>query len=160
MSVISTKEYAEALRAVAESGKSVETEIFGSSMLPFLAPHRDAALLESLKRVPARGDVVFCRIPPLQENENKEARYVLHRVKKVTADGAYIIGDAQNVCEGPVPLCEVFGIVTSVRRKGKILRPENLIWKFFSGPWLWIVPMRRPLFRLASLGKKRRGGSV
>lgn len=160
MSVISTKEYAEALRSVAESGKSVETGIFGSSMLPFLAPHRDAAMFEALKCPPVRGDVVFCRIPPSKENENKEARYVLHRVKKVTADGVYIIGDAQNVCEGPVPLCEVFGIVTAVRRKGKILRPENLLWKFFSGPWLWFVPLRPPLIRLASLGKKRRGGSV
>ena len=69
MSVISTKEYAESLRAVAESGKSVETEIFGSSMLPFLAPHRDAALLESLKRAPVRGDVVSVSYTHLRAHE-------------------------------------------------------------------------------------------
>ncbi len=98
------------------------------------------------------GDIVFCRIPSARGE-----RYILHRISRITDDGFYMIGDAQNVCEGPFPESCVFGVAVSVVRRGKTVTPESLVWKFYSGPWLRHAALRRAALRLRKGPLRRRG---
>ena len=152
MRTVETSEYVGLLNSLADDGRTVRVEICGGSMLPFLAPHRDAALIKKPDRPLRCGDIVFCRIPSARGE-----RYILHRISRITDDGFYMIGDAQNVCEGPFPESCVFGVAVSVVRRGKTVTPERLVWKFYSGPWLRHAALRRAALRLRKGPLRRRG---
>ncbi len=135
MKQIDTYEYVTALRELTEEGKTVSLLISGSSMSPFLIHHRDTIFFQKPTKPLKVGDIVFFQRP------NKQ--YVLHRICKIKPDGYYIVGDNQTDIEGPVKEEQIFGIVTKVRRKGKIIKPGDFWWEFFAKVWLHIIPCRR-----------------
>ena len=45
-----------------------------------------------------------------------------------------------------MPPEQIFAVVTKVHRKGRWIGPEDFWWRFFAGPWLWLLPIR-PLLR-------------
>ena len=49
-----------------------------------------------------------------------------------------------------------FSRATAVCRKGQQLCPGDLLWEVFRGPWLWVIPLRRPIVRAWCAFKKRR----
>lgn len=134
-------------RAMLDEGLELPLVISGGSMLPFLAPGRDTVYLRKPERPLRRGDIAFYR--------RANGRYVLHRVCRVTEDGVWCIGDAQSAAEGPFPGSSVFAVVTAARRKGKLQRAGAFWWDFFAGPWLCLIPLRRPVLRL--YGRLRAG---
>ncbi len=125
------------LRELVEGGNSVSLIVSGMSMFPFLEHERDTVYFEAPKRGLRKGDVIFY--------QRKNGQYVMHRIYKVEGDSFFIVGDAQNVIEGPVLREQIFAVVTKVRRKGKLLDASSLTWKFFERVWINVIPYRRVL---------------
>lgn len=145
--MVDTKEYVDVLRGLTQEGKEVSMLVAGSSMNPFLIHYRDTIYFKKPDRALRRGDMVFY--------QRDSGQYVMHRILRVKPEGLYIVGDAQTEIEGPVRPDQVFAVVTRVRRKGKMIGPGDFWWKFFEGPWLCIVPLRRVIMRLYALPRKK-----
>ena len=73
---------------------------------------------------------------------------VLHRVFRAEPGMYWFLGDAQTRVEGPLPAQCVFAHVTAVRRGKRLIQPENLLWRFFAGPWLKLLRRRPRLLRV------------
>ncbi|MBE5773447.1 MAG: hypothetical protein E7337_05880 [Clostridiales bacterium] len=140
---VDTREYVDVLRGLIKEGKEVSMLVAGSSMNPFLIHYRDTIFFKKPDCALRRGDMVFY--------QRDSGQYVMHRILRVKPEGLYIVGDAQTEIEGPVREDQVFAIITRVKRKGKMIGPDDFWWKFFEGPWLCIVPLRRIIMWLYAL---------
>ena len=144
---VDTKEYVDVLRGLTEEGKEVSMLVAGSSMNPFLIHYRDTFFFSKPQRPLRRGDMVFY--------QRESGQYVMHRILRVKPEGLYIVGDAQTEIEGPVRPEQVFAVITRVKRKGKMIGPSDFWWKFFEGPWLCLLPLRRIIMRLYALKHRK-----
>lgn len=138
MRSVDTKEYLTMVRELVEQGKEVSVLVSGGSMTPFLGDKRDTIYVSKPERELKKGDMVFY--------QRSSGQFVMHRICKVKEDGFYIIGDAQQVIEGPVKREQIFGIITKVQRKGRWIGPGDFWWEFFEKVWVNMIPLR-PLFR-------------
>ena len=146
--VVDTREYVSVLKELSDEGKVVSMRIAGSSMSPFLCHNRDYIFFTKPDRPLRRGDMVFY--------QRGTGQYVMHRIWKQGSWGFYIVGDAQTVIEGPVREDQIFALIIKVQRKGKILQPGDFWWEFFEHVWIRIVPVRRIILKLYSMGVKRK----
>lgn len=146
--VVDTREYVSVLKELSDEGKVVSMRIAGSSMSPFLCHNRDYIFFTKPDRPLRRGDMVFY--------QRGTGQYVMHRIWKQDSRGFYIVGDAQTVIEGPVREDQIFALIIKVQRKGKILQPGVFWWEFFEHVWIRIVPVRRIILKLYSMGVKRK----
>lgn len=133
-----TTAYLDVLRELTEEGKSVSLVVSGNSMSPYLIHGRDQVFFEKPKESLKRGDIVF------YQREN--GQYIMHRICKVRQSGYYMVGDAQTEREGPIAENQIFGVVTKVRRKGKLEQSGDFWWDFFEKVWIFCIPIR-PLGR-------------
>lgn len=140
MRELDTAAYVGTLKALVEEGHEVSLLISGSSMAPFLVHHRDTIFFKAPDRELKPGDMVFY--------QRSSGQYVMHRIRFVKADGYYLIGDGQQITEGPIAREQIFALVTAVKRKGKVIRPGDFWWEFFARVWLRIVPLRGIVSRL------------
>ena len=146
--VVDTREYVSVLKELSDEGKVVSMRIAGSSMSPFLCHNREYIFFTKPDRPLRRGDMVFY--------QRGTGQYVMHRIWKQDSRGFYIVGDAQTVIEGPVREDQIFALIIKVQRKGKILQPGDFWWEFFEHVWIRIVPVRRIILKLYSMGVKRK----
>ena len=140
MRELDTAAYVGTLKALVEEGHEVSLLISGSSMAPFLIHHRDTIYFKAPDRELKPGDMVFY--------QRSSGQYFMHRIRFVNADGYYLIGDGQQITEGPIAREQIFALVTAVKRKGKVIRPGDFWWEFFARVWLRIVPLRGIVSRL------------
>lgn len=148
MKTIDTRQYLALLEELSANNETVGVPVSGFSMNPFLANERDQVFFQYPDRPLKRGDIVFFK--------RNNGQYVLHRIWKAAPEGYYIVGDAQTQIEGPIDGDQVFGLVTQVRRKGKLIGPRNFWWQFFAKVWIRMVPVRPAVMRLYA-GLYRRG---
>jgi len=124
-------------------GEQVLLQISGDSMRPTLKPRRDAALLAPITRWPTkRGDILYFR------SERSASGYALHRVFKVSPEGVYMNGDAQNWVEGPIPKDAVLAVAVALIKKGKPFNIENPLYKAYVFLWRFTRRVRFQLFAL------------
>ena len=142
MREVDTQEYVSMLKELVEEGHQVSLLISGSSMAPFLIHHRDTIFFKKPDRELKVGDMVFYR--------RRDGRYVMHRICRIRPEGFYMIGDAQKEIEGPLNREQVFGLVTAVKRKGRLIQPGDFWWEFFARVWLRIIPLRGLINRIYS----------
>lgn len=136
--IVDTEQWMEMVRGLLEEGKEVPVTVTGGSMSPFLVHGRDDVLVKKGEGNYGKGDILFYRRP--------SGQYVLHRVVKAAPDGSlFFAGDAQTAVEGPVSPDCVFGCVERVRRKGKWIGKRDVRWRFFAGPWVVLLPLRRKI---------------
>ena len=126
--------------------ENVNLTVTGNSMVPFLVHKRDAVILSAPDDIIKKGDILFYR--------RQNGKCVLHRVKKITDQGLYFIGDSQNTIEGPLDKSCVLAKCNCVIRKGKLIDNKSIIWKFFRNVWLNIIPLRLPLIKFIAKIKK------
>lgn len=131
---VDTKEYLSVLRELTEEGKNVSLTISGNSMSPYLIHERDQVFFEKPKVPLKRGDIVFF--------QREDGQYIMHRICKAKREGYYIVGDAQTEIEGPISEEQIFGVVTKVRRKGKLEQSGDFWWDFFEKIWICVIPIR------------------
>ncbi len=143
MKTINTKSYLDTLCELTDKGELVSTIVSGSSMTPFLSGNRDYVFLEKPKKQLRVGDIV------LFTRENGD--YILHRIKKIKNTDYYLVGDRQTNLEGPVPFESIRCVVTSAKRKGKIITNKNPLWFFYSKVWINIIFIRPAIFKIAHL---------
>jgi hypothetical protein len=142
MRELDTQEYVSMLKELVEEGHQVSLLISGSSMLPFLIHHRDTIYFQKPDRELQVGDMVFYR--------RSNGKYVMHRICRIRPEGFYMIGDGQKEIEGPLNREQIFGLVTAVKRKGKLIQPGNFWWEFFARVWPRIIPLRGIISRIYS----------
>lgn len=131
--------YMPVLREILSEGREVSLVITGSSMAPFLIHGRDEILIAPPEGAWKKGDMAFF--------QRDNGQYIMHRICRVDRDGTcFLIGDAQQVIEGPIRPDQIFGKIVSVKRKGTWIGPGNFWWEFFEHIWLNIIPLR-PFFR-------------
>ena len=140
MRELDTAAYVGTLKALVEEGHEVSLLISGSSMAPFLIHHRDTIYFKAPDRELKPGDMV--------SYQRSSGQYVMHRIRFVKADGYYLIGDGQQITEGPIAREQIFALVTAVKRKGKVIRPGDFWWEFFARVWLRVIPLRGIVSRL------------
>ena len=129
--------------ALLRDGAELPLVISGESMLPFLRPGRDTVYLRRPEAPLRRGDIAFYR--------RLNGDYILHRVFRAEPGKYWFLGDAQTRVEGPLPEQCVFAYVTAVRRGERLLQPNSLFWRAFSGPWLKLVRLRRRILKIYRL---------
>lgn len=149
MKVVDTREYVSMLRGLVEEGNEVSMLISGNSMSPFLIHQRDTICFKKPDRELKAGDMVFY--------QRKSGQYVMHRICRAKKEGYYIVGDGQNIIEGPVKREQIFAVITKVQRKGKWIAPGNFWWEFFARIWIRIIPLRFKIVRMYSFVKGKRG---
>jgi hypothetical protein len=137
MKIIDTAAALTALQSLTEEGHTVSVTVSGNSMAPFLRHGRDAVWFRKPDRPLKAGDIVFFRRP--------SGQFVLHRICRICPDGYMIVGDNQTVPEGPVPPAQIFALVVQVRRKGRILTPKHLLWRFFAVVWVRMIFARKAI---------------
>ena len=140
MREVDAQEYMAVLRGLIEEGHQVSLLISGSSMSPFLIHHRDTIYFKKPDRELKVGDMVFYR--------RGNGKYIMHRIRRIRPEGFYMIGDAQWEIEGPLQREQIFGLITAVERKGKLIQPGDFWWEFFAKVWLRIIPLRRLIHRI------------
>ena len=143
--VVDTSTYIDTIRAIVEEGHEVPLLITGNSMCPFLIHERDTILIRKPKMPLKKGDMAFYR--------RKNGQYVMHRVYRVRKSQKgenlyYMVGDAQQVIEGPIEENMIFGHIIKVCRKGKWTGSGDFWWEFFEHVWIRIVPLRKGLMRI------------
>lgn len=141
---LNSYEYLSALRAISTEGGEVRLFVSGGSMTPFLIHRRDSVYFRKPDQPLKRGDIVFF--------QRDSGQFVLHRILRVhgTEDAPLydIVGDGQTQVERNVRRDQIFGLVLRAERKGKVLTPKSLWWKFFAGAWLRLLPLRPLLVKL------------
>lgn len=126
--------------ALLREGAELPLVVSGESMLPFLRPGRDTVYLRQPDGALRAGDIAFFR--------RANGAYILHRVVRAEAGNYWFLGDAQIRVEGPLPASCVIARVTAVRRDERLIRPDCLFWRFFSGPWQWVRGQRPRLLKV------------
>lgn len=118
-----------------QNGHTVQIKPQGYSMYPFFVPGRDEAIIEPYSEQKLRrGDVILYR--------RVGSILVLHRICRVREDGYYLVGDNQVQVEGPIPKEQVHGLMIEYIRKGRKRSVKNIKYRFLSGIWLWMRPIR------------------
>lgn len=130
----------EPLLALLEETAAVPLVISGGSMTPFLVHGRDTVFLSKVVDNPKRGDMLLYR--------RRDGSYVLHRVYRTEGERCTMLGDAQTMPEPGICRDQILAKVTAVRRKGKLLRNNSLLWQFFEKIWIRVVPLRPTLTRV------------
>ena len=139
--------YMAMLRELTEQGKEVSLRITGNSMVPFLHDERDDIFFRKPDRTLRRGDMVFY--------QRANGQYVMHRIRRVCPDGTFdLIGDGQQMTEHGIRREQIFGLITRVRRRGKLLTDGDFCWEFFRVVWLSLIPMRKFLMKSYALLRK------
>ena len=131
------------------SGTTIKIKPQGYSMYPLFVPGRDEACIDradfsSLKR----GDVILYR--------RDKSILVLHRIWKITDNSFYMVGDNQTEIEGPLRADQVRGKLTGFVRNGKFVDVKNPIYRFLSGLWLFLRPLRPCAWKLTTCMRKIR----
>lgn len=134
LNVLSPEELIPSLLELLEETDNVPLVISGSSMTPFLVHHRDTVYLSKVRRPLKRGDMILYR--------RTGGRYILHRIYRTEPNAYTLVGDAQTALERGIAPDQVLAIVTTVRRKGKLLQPGSFWWEFFRLVWIRLVPLR------------------
>lgn len=132
--ILSAEELIPPLLELLEATDCVPLVISGNSMNPFLVHHRDTVYLSKIRRSLKRGDMILYR--------RDSGKFVLHRIYQAEHGTFTLVGDAQTTLERGIRPDQVWAVVTSVRRKGKILRSGCFWWEFFRKVWIRLVPLR------------------
>jgi len=137
------------LNELLSMGRSVKIAVTGGSMYPFLRGSRDCVTLEVLSGRLRVGDIALALRP--------DGSYVLHRIVRLDEAGFTMLGDAQTVEEGPLPLESIVAVVSAVSRDGREISTESFLWKSLSFLWMRLRPLRsfllRALRRLDGFGR-------
>jgi hypothetical protein len=124
-----------------QSGILVHTSK-GVSMRPLLRENRDLIVVKK------KGTERFCKYDVvLFQRQNGE--YVLHRIRRVSPDSYWIVGD--NCVSGElVRDAQILGVLVEIVRDGKTIRVTDRKYLLFVHFWWAIYPIRG-LYKIARM---------
>lgn len=112
-----------AIREALESGKKVEFETHGFSMIPLLHDGGDKVILELNSDSLKVNDIALCK--------TDKGKYVLHRVIEITDKGYILKGDNSVNTELCLSDNDVVGVVCSIIRRNKIISVTDKQYLFY-----------------------------
>ena len=127
-----------AIRQIVEVGGVVRLTVTGQSMFPTLVEKRDSVLLVKPDKI-KKGDIVLY--------QRKNGDYVLHRIVKKKKDEFSLCGDNQTIIECPIYREQIFGVVSGIVRKGKIIPVTDVKYRIASFVWTRFIGLRPFLLR-------------
>lgn len=124
------------------SGQTVAFRPQGYSMYPVIVPGRDYVVVAPVRAEKLRrGDVAVYRRYGA-ECGPAGSKLVIHRVYRHRSDGLYMIGDSEFKPEGPLKYEQFYGIMTELYRRDKRISVRNPVYRFLTGTWLLMRPLR------------------
>lgn len=126
------------IREIVEAGGVVRLVVTGHSMLPTLVEKRDSVLLVKPDKI-KKSDIVLY--------QRKNGDYVLHRIVKKKNGAFYLCGDNQTAVEYPIYKEQIFGLVTGIVRKGKIISVTDVKYRIASSVWTNFIKLRPFILR-------------
>lgn len=122
-------------------GKRVKLRAKGNSMRPFIHGNEDLLLLVPSDNL-RKGDVVLARI------DGK--RYVVHRIIGMRGERITLMGDGNIYETEECSRSNIYGIVESVIRKGKVHNIGSQYAIFSAKAWRFLLPLRRLKLKLSN----------
>lgn len=129
---ISVEEWEE--RAKAGEDMSITVYTNGMSMWPLLHCYHDSVRIVYPRRELQIGDIVM-----FHRADGKE---IAHRLCWMDDTMLDTLGDNCDATDGKFPREKVFGLVTHVCRKGRLIHVEKPFWRFYGKFMLWSNPFR------------------
>lgn len=127
--------------ALEKNGKIVYTNV-GVSMMPLIREGKDIMVIEKITKPLKKYDTVLFRRPEIQGR----GEYVLHRILGIKDGEYFIIGD--NCLGGEMVKEEnILGILTQLKRDGKIIHVTDSDYLRYVHLWWAIFPLRSFLTR-------------
>lgn len=117
-----------------ESGGTVNFNPNGTSMLPTIMNHGDRVVLKKINRRLKKYEL------PLYRRD--DGAFVLHRVVRVYDNGYGMCGDNQWHIEKGITDQNIIGVVTHIRRRGRMIDVNNRLYKAYVFLWVNIMPLR------------------
>jgi len=146
LSLIPAEKLFPLIEELLRGGQDVVISARGNSMYPLIRNDKDSVKLTAATYgVIKKGDVALIR--------RDDGAYVIHRVCKKTPVSFYMVGDRQRVIEGPLRPDQLIALVDEIRRGGRTIRRDSLLWTLFAHIWLILRPFRRQM--LAALSAVR-----
>lgn len=139
---VALEELAPIIKEQLENGGTVGLPITGTSMLPLLVQGRDSVVLSPVKKIKIN-DIIFYR--------RDNSAFVLHRIIGVDDKGYVLCGDNQWVKEYGITDKNVIGVVTAIKRDGKVIDVNDEKYVKYCNRWLKLLPIRKPLIRILSI---------
>ena len=126
---------------VFDKGQRVKIIVTGNSMYPFLRHAIDSVELEhaSLEDV-RKGDIVLIK--------RDDGVYILHRIVSKKEDCFYMIGDSQDILDGPYFANHLIAVVTAIYRKDHRIESSDKRLKFLSRVWMILKPFRFTIIKI------------
>lgn len=127
------------LTRLLSEGKQVRFTPSGVSMRPFIEGDKDSVIIAPLTREPRRGDILLVKLA----NNDKSARYVLHRLVRKDTSFCVLQGDGNLIGEERCRCEDILGIVTAIERpdgRRKCLTNGRL--------WFFLKPIRKYLLKI------------
>lgn len=126
-----------------ENGGTVGLPITGTSMLPLLVQGRDSVTLTKTDKIKIN-DIIFYR--------RDNGAFVLHRIIGIDDNGHYILcGDNQWVKEYGIKDHNIIGVVTQIKRDGKIIDINDKKYVKYCNRWLKLMPIRKTLVKILTI---------
>lgn len=139
---VALKELYPIIKEQLECGRTVALPITGTSMLPLLVAGRDNVILSSVDK-PDINDIIFYR--------RDNGQFVLHRIVGTDENGYILCGDNQWFKEYGIKDHNIIGVVTEIKRKGKIFDAGNPKYIKYYKIWLKLFPIRKPLVKIHTI---------
>ena len=134
-----------------KDGYLVYTNV-GTSMMPLLRERRD--IIEIRKKGPDRCrkyDAVLYK---------RGKKYILHRIVKVREKDYVIVGDHCIWREWGITDERILGVMTSVKRNGKTITPENRLYQLYVHLWVDFFPVRAAILYCKRIVRGAAGKAV
>ncbi len=129
-----------------QSGKLVEFETHGFSMIPLLHDGGDRVVLKKAENQLNIDDVVLCK--------TDEGKYVLHRVIS-TENGYTLKGDNCMTTEHCAGDADVVGVATAFIRNGKTISVDSRYYRFYVHHRAFFLGLWRLFWRITDWFVKR-----
>lgn len=130
-----------AMREALESGKKIEFETHGHSMIPLLHDGGDKVILTLSEKPLQVNDVALCK--------TSEGRYVLHRIVEVSGGGYVLKGDNCVNIEFCKSDEDVIGVACGFIRRGKMISVTDKNYIFYVNHRALFLKMWRVFWRIA-----------
>lgn len=112
------------IKETLDNGGEITFNPRGTSMLPLLVQGRDSVTI-----VPAPEKLKKYDLPLYRR---KTGQFVLHRIVRKEHDGTYTMcGDNQWMYESGIDRCDIIGVVSLIKRNGKVIKCTNIFYKCY-----------------------------
>ena len=130
---------------IIEREGSLVYTVRGYSMKPLLTQHKDLVIIKKITEPLKKYDVILFK---------KNNKYILHRILKVKENSYDTAGDHNWWKEYDVRPSEIVGVLSSIVKDGKEIKPENPSYQLYVHLWCDVYPVRFGILKALNIARK------